>query len=258
MNITKSQRIAVFSLLAGALIITIGAFAAITQIASAHAIAIPGYVYLLITLPLAITIALVILLLVITRQRESMDEYREHTIELEEEQQQEEKSTQGSKGSQVDDEMAKAWVAKIMAQKNTFKELSAYTEHILSNIAKEMNLVQGIFFFRQPEDQHFHPVGLYAYFGEEPPEPFQEGETIPGQVAKNQQLLNLSDVPENYITILSGLGSNSPKHLLFLPLITNDQTIAIVELASFKAFTQQDEANLHALAQQLTNDLTQF
>jgi len=258
MNITRSQRIAVFSLLAGALIITIGAFAAITQMASEHAINIPGYIYLLITLPLAINIALVILLLVITRPKESMDEYREHTIEVEEDQQQKNKPTQTATENKISDEMTKAWVAKIMAKKQTFKELSAYTEHLLSNIAKEMDLVQGIFFFRQADEEFFHPVGLYAYFGEEPPEPFKEGETIPGQVAKNQRLLNLSDIPENYITILSGLGNSSPKHLLFTPLITNNQTIGIIELASFKAFTPQDEANLNALAQQLTNDLTQF
>ncbi len=258
MNITKSQRIAVFSLLAGALIITLGAFAAITQIATEHAIDVPGYVYLLITLPLAICITLVVLLLAITRRRESMDEYREHTIELDEKEQKGQKTQEVNSKEQVNEEMKKAWVEKILAKKDKSNEISAYTEGILSNIAKEMDLVQGIFFFRQAEEEHFHPVGLYAYFGEEPPQPFKEGETIPGQVAKNQKLLNLSDVPENYITILSGLGNSSPKHLLFLPLVHNNQTIAIIELASFKAFTQQDEANLNALANQLTNDLTQF
>ena len=258
MNITKSQRIAVFSLLAGALIITLGAFASITQIATDHTIDIPDYVYLLITLPSAICIALVVLLLVITRSRESMDEYREHTIELSDDDQQSKKSEKDTSKEQVNEEMKKAWVEKIINKKEKLNEISAYTEHILSNIAKEMDLVQGIFFFRQAEEEHFHPVGLYAYFGEEPPQPFKVGETIPGQVARNKKLLNLTDIPENYITILSGLGNSSPKHLLFIPLVHNNQTIAIIELASFKAFTPQDEANLDALANQLTNDLTQF
>jgi len=257
MNITRKQRIAIFSLLALALLLTIGSFATLTNLSSQEAIHIPGYLYLLTTLPFVIIIVLVVMILFITRPQESLDSYREHTIQLDEESTATKTSTDAKKENAAN-QVSQTWLQKILPPKDQHKELSKYSEQLLSNLAKEMNLVQSIFFFRNQNEEHFHPVGLYAYFGEEPPKPFKTGETIPGQVAKNQQLLNLTDIPENYITILSGLGSSSPQHLLFLPVITKDQTIAIIELASFSAFSTQDEANLNALAQQITKDLTQF
>ena len=63
---------------------------------------------------------------------------------------------------------------------------------------------------------------------------------MPGQVAKNKHAMNISDLPEGFI-VASGLGQSSPLHLYFLPLINNDETIAVIELASFKEFDKETE-----------------
>jgi len=48
--------------------------------------------------------------------------------------------------------------------------------------------------------------------------------------------LNLKEIPEDYVTILSGLGSSSPNNLLLIPIILEDETVGVIELASFKKF----------------------
>ena len=131
-----------------------------------------------------------------------------------------------------------------------------YAEHLLSNIAREYEVVQGIFFFKKPNEDTFKTVAKYAYYSEEEIKDFKIGEGISGQVAKNQEVLNINNVPEDYITILSGLGSSSPEHLLIIPFIYNKQTVAVMELASFVEFVDEDsEIIFKKIAQIVSDDL---
>jgi putative methionine-R-sulfoxide reductase with GAF domain len=73
---------------------------------------------------------------------------------------------------------------------------------------------------------------------------FRLGEGLAGQVAKEGKLVNINTVPEGYIRILSGLGNASPRHLIILPLRESDEVIGVVEIASFREFSAQAEAEL--------------
>ena len=128
------------------------------------------------------------------------------------------------------------YTKKILPKENSKLDRKKYTEKILSNIAKEFDIVQGLFYVKESETDIFSISGKYAYFGEEEPSSFKLGESLSGQVAKNKKPLNLVDIPENYITILSGLGSSSPNYLLIIPIILNNETVGVIELASFKKF----------------------
>ena len=70
---------------------------------------------------------------------------------------------------------------------------------------------------------------------------FEFGEGLVGQVAKEGKMLNIDNVPDDYLQIVSGLGSASPSNLLILPLKQEDQVYGVVEIASFKAFSKDDE-----------------
>ena len=128
--------------------------------------------------------------------------------------------------------------AKSFIPSEAFKNEGEFLEKLLSNIAKSLDIVQSIVFSKNEESNRFEMVASYAYFSETEPPTFAEGETLPGQVAKNQVVLNLSEVPDGYITVLSGLGKGTPKHLLIVPIINNDGiTVGVIELASFTEFT---------------------
>lgn len=131
----------------------------------------------------------------------------------------------------------------------------AYGEALLAAIAKKFDIVQGTLFLKNPEGVFSFKAG-YAFFSETDPPTYSEGETLPGQVAKNRQLLNLKKVPKGYITILSGLGKGNPSHLLIVPVITPDnQVTGIIELASFKAFDEEHETLFARLGQKLGTDV---
>lgn len=134
-------------------------------------------------------------------------------------------------------------LARIMPSAETsFENAAAYTEKMLQNIAKELDIVQGLVFVLSDADQLFHISGEYAYYSEEQPRSFPLGETLSGQVAKNRQLLNVKEMPEDYITVLSGLGKCAPRHLLIAPILHGDESIGVMELASFKPFGENEES----------------
>ena len=66
---------------------------------------------------------------------------------------------------------------------------------------------------------------------------FKLGEGLVGQSAKEQKLLVFTDVPEDYISIKSGLGEIKPREIVVAPLIYQKEVIAIIELGTTKEFT---------------------
>jgi len=133
-------------------------------------------------------------------------------------------------------------LALIMPAAGTdFDSVTAYTENLLQNIAKEMEIVMGLVYVLSDADQMFHISGQYAYYSDEQPRSFPLGETLSGQVAKNRKLLNIKEIPEGYITVFSGLGKSAPRHLIIAPIIYNYKSIGIIELASFKPFGENEE-----------------
>ena len=147
------------------------------------------------------------------------------------------------------------FVADLMRQGNKDESAEKLLERILSVIANKFEAVQGIMYFRDPAGEIYSHVANYAYYSDTLPVSFKAGETLPGQVAKNKKLLNIDNVPEGYMTVLSGLGSSYPRNLVIIPLLYQEETVAVIELASFKPFTAREENILEQLAPSLGNDI---
>lgn len=131
-------------------------------------------------------------------------------------------------------------------------DIVKYGESLLANIAKTVEIVQGQLYLKDLQTGVYSFRAGYAFYSETPPPDYREGESLAGQVAKNQKLINIDNIPDGYITILSGLGNGSPKHLIIAPIISpNNQTAGIIELASFKPFSNQHEELFSQLGRKL-------
>jgi putative methionine-R-sulfoxide reductase with GAF domain len=149
------------------------------------------------------------------------------------------------------DEMATVIIPKI-----DFKEpVEDYSEKILQNLAKQFNLVLGVFYLKNEKTSVFQPVSTYAWASESPPASFIIGEGLTGQVAKNRIQMKVDSVPEGYIKVLSGLGSGSPQNLLIIPLLLNKETIGIIEIASFMEFDKVTEWTIKYLSKIIANSI---
>lgn len=147
-------------------------------------------------------------------------------------------------------------MALIIIPKIDFKErIEDYAEKILQNLARQFELVMGIFYLRNEKTSVFQPLSTYAWSSELPPASFEMGEGLTGQVAKNKVPMKVDNIPDDYIKIISGLGTGSPKNLLIVPLLLNKETIGILELASFKEFDKVTEWTIKYLAKIIANSI---
>jgi len=112
-----------------------------------------------------------------------------------------------------------------------------YINTQLSKIAKNFNLDQIVFYLKQDNDK-YKILGEYALTMEDNLE-FSVGEGLSGQVVKDKKSLYLTDIPEGYITIISGLGNGNPKSLFIVPAFFDDEVIGLAEFASL---SEIDEA----------------
>lgn len=63
-------------------------------------------------------------------------------------------------------------------------------------------------------------------------------EGLIGQVVKDKKLLYMTDLPEEYIKINSGLGEASPSCIVIIPFVFDNEVLALAEIASFTPISQ--------------------
>jgi PAS domain S-box-containing protein len=61
-----------------------------------------------------------------------------------------------------------------------------------------------------------------------------EGEGLVGRAWRERDKVYLTEIPEDYAHITSGLGGSRPKSILIMPLISNEQVFGVLELAAFE------------------------
>lgn len=98
----------------------------------------------------------------------------------------------------------------------------------------------GVIYLQNEEGESFYrKVASYAYNGcDVGSAGFAPGEGLVGQCARENRMLLLSQTPENYIRITSGLGEAKPASIIILPVTYEDQVISVIELATFKEFNE--------------------
>ncbi len=136
--------------------------------------------------------------------------------------------------------------------------IDKYVDQLFKNLAEAFNIVVGMFFLWDKENQVYKTTGTYAFYREDSYKEYRLGEGITGQVAKDKRVLYIDNVPENYIIVYSGLIKGTPKYLVFLPIVKNDFTVAVVEFATFEALPEPTLKILENLANKLSAQFPDF
>jgi len=132
------------------------------------------------------------------------------------------------------------WIAKgkdnisnILRLQNDLESLSYLT---LVELIKYIDVIQGAFYIYNETDNTLENTATYAYNRRKYLDTkFQIGEGLVGQCAYEMDVIFRREIPEDFITITSGiLGDQKPTSLLLVPLITDEKLQGVLEFASLK------------------------
>jgi methyl-accepting chemotaxis protein len=148
---------------------------------------------------------------------------------------QEEKRIEEEKRSWANEGLAK--LNEILRKQDDVAELSF---QILSYLVNYMNANQGGIFITNNEDpnniilelQSFYAFNRRKYIKKT----FELGEGLVGNCAIEKKRVHLTEIPDNYIQITSGLGGSNPKSLVLIPMKLEEEVLGVIEIASFNNF----------------------
>ena len=133
-------------------------------------------------------------------------------------------------------------------------DLTDVSSMILSELATLVSAQHGVFYTASTSDHGSEAVlEMQAGYGYEERKhlstSFRLGEGLVGQCAKEKKRILLTDVPGDYVRINSGLGEAVPLNIIVLPVLFEGSLRAVVELASFSAFSLTHQAFLDSITE---------
>lgn len=154
--------------------------------------------------------------------------------------------------------------------RNNNSSLDKLMYETLAFIIKYMNLNQGGIFMVNDDDSDDVFLELkasYAYGRKKHVnKKIMPGEGLVGQCYLEKDTIYLTEIPENYITIKSGLGDANPRTIVITPIMRDTEMEGVLELASFTKLEEYEidflkeagESIAVALNTAKVNDKTKF
>ena len=112
-------------------------------------------------------------------------------------------------------------------------DLAGLGNNVITEIATYLDAKVGAFFLT--EDREKEPVlsllGSYAYTKRKNlSNQFRFGEGLVGQSAREKKRILISNVPEDHIKVVSGLGESSPRFISVIPFLYENQVTGVIEI----------------------------
>ncbi len=139
--------------------------------------------------------------------------------------------------------------------------LEVLSNEIISEFIKYLGANQGaIFVVENDEHSNAEPIlrmtGCYAYSRQKFIEKeVKKGEGLAGQCWIERKKIVLKDVPNNYVTIQSGLGDAPPNMVLIAPIMVNDEIMGVVEIAGFSEFEEHQIEFVEKVSESIASTL---
>jgi len=145
----------------------------------------------------------------------------------------------------IKDEEIQSWVikgetmfAEILREHNQNIEELSY--QIISNLVRYTEANQGGLFIINDNDKNNKYIELVASYAYDRKKILNKkirmGVGLVGRAVEEAETIYMTDVPNDYVNVTSGLGERNPQSILIVPLKFNEVIYAVVELASFSDF----------------------
>jgi PAS domain S-box-containing protein len=159
---------------------------------------------------------------------------------------------------------SKEWVSKWTLAFNQVygekKPLNEFAKSITSLLVKALNMNQAALYLKDDESDvlQLYPAATFAWdrncFADDELR-IQVRDGLVGQCLFERQRIYMTQVPNHFIRITSGLGDANPKAVVLQPLLFKGQIYGIVELASFSELESMHFEFLDTVSESIASEL---
>jgi HAMP domain-containing protein/CheY-like chemotaxis protein/signal transduction histidine kinase len=145
-------------------------------------------------------------------------------------------------------------VAKFTRMMQGQKDVQTVSRQIMSEVTPLVGAQYGAFYMQDAEEGSplLRLIASYAYKARKHvANRFAPGEGLVGQSALEKQPILLTNVPDDYVQITSGLGSAPPRNIIVVPILFEGTVKAVIELGSFNTFSQIHQLFLDQLSESI-------
>ena len=140
------------------------------------------------------------------------------------------------------------------------ENLEEYLFNIISKVVNYLKAEQGgIFLLNEdnPKKPYLELSTAFAYDRKKVLEAKIEiGESLVGRCFQEKELIHLTNLPDGYTFISSGLGGHDPKSLLLLPLMFENETFGVIEIASLHTFADFEIDFLSSIGERIASSIS--
>jgi len=166
----------------------------------------------------------------------------------------------------ADEDKKRNWATEGLAKfgeilRTNTNDIDKLTDEIILNLVKYLKANQGAIYIIDDEQSGEDPtMSMKACYAWDKKKflnhKIHRGEGLAGQAWQEGDLIYLTEVPQNYIRITSGLGDANPTSVLIVPLKLNEQIFGVVEIASFTEFRDFEIDFVQKIAESIASTIS--
>lgn len=139
------------------------------------------------------------------------------------------------------------------------KEIKEYSQLIVNNLVRYLDVNQGgmyVTYHDQDQGDYLELAACVAYNKKKyVTQRIYEGQGMLGQNMVEKHFVFMTDVPQDYLKITSGLGEALPANVIIAPLVFKDKYYGAIELASFHVLKKYQVEFLQVICENIAGEI---
>jgi HAMP domain-containing protein len=166
----------------------------------------------------------------------------------------------------AEDDKKRNWTTEGVAKfgeilRSNNSDVQKLSDEIIGNLVKYLKANQGALYLIDEADatdeKTMSMISCYAWEKKKfVNQKIHKGEGLAGQSWQEKDIIYLTDVPQNYIKIVSGLGDANPTSILIVPLKVNDEIYGVIEIASFHLMADHEIEFVKKIAESIASTIS--
>ena len=141
----------------------------------------------------------------------------------------------------------KAEVSDITEELQSSEDFAAVGRCLFSRLSKSIPLLYGAIYVVDESRTRFVRVGGFALDGPDQTRVFALGEGLVGQAAVERRPLVVPANAGDHVLVSAGMGTLTPHTLLFMPVVSQEAVVGVLEMAPVSSLSERQQALLDAL-----------